>query len=328
MISSKNLITDINNVPDYWVFEHYLNLPEALNGQTIQINSIFNPNDKTPSMCIYMDYFTFDNVTKKQYLYKDFSTGNFGDKIRLVSKLLSLPLPSAINKILKDYNNCKDKTVRKINKNLIQSKWICSDYKVREWTDKDARYWLKYNIGSNDLENHNIKALDYFTITKQEKERKIYSKLMYGFFNSKGELYKVYRPLSKKMKFYKFKSEIQNYDLLEYKEPYLVICSSLKDLITLKSFKYNVEAIAPESENSMIKPIIIYNLLKRYKKVITLFDNDDAGKKAVNKYKEIYNIDGFVMPLEKDISDAVAKHGVKSIKKMLIPYFKKVLYER
>ena len=32
---------------------------------------------------------------------------------------------------------------------------------------------------------------------------------------------------------------------------------------------YNIEVIAPDSENTMIKPHIIENLKKKYKKVIT-----------------------------------------------------------
>ena len=49
----------------------------------------------------------------------------------------------------------------------------------------------------------------------------------------------------------------------------------------LKSFGYNIEVIAPDSENSLIKPHVIENLKVKYKKVITLFDNDEAGKKAI-----------------------------------------------
>ena len=81
----------------------------------------------------------------------------------------------------------------------------------------------------------------------------------------------------------------------------------------LKSFGYKLEVIAPDSENTIIKPYIVENLKKKYKKVITLFDNDDAGKKAIQKYKEMYNLDGCTLNNCKDISDAVKQHSAQTI---------------
>jgi DNA primase len=81
----------------------------------------------------------------------------------------------------------------------------------------------------------------------------------------------------------------------------------------LKSFGYKLEVIAPDSENTIIKPYIVENLKKKYKKVITLFDNDEAGKKAIQKYKEMYNLDGCTLNNCKDISDAVKQHTAQTI---------------
>mgnify|MGYP001374112000 CR=1 FL=1 len=76
MISTKNLILDGSKVPSTWVFEFYLDLPERLNGQNVQIKSVFHPTERTPSMWIFAD--------KGQYKFKDFSTGKGGNKIDLV----------------------------------------------------------------------------------------------------------------------------------------------------------------------------------------------------------------------------------------------------
>ena len=81
----------------------------------------------------------------------------------------------------------------------------------------------------------------------------------------------------------------------------------------LKSFGYKLEVIAPDSENTIIKPYIVENLKKKYKKVITLFDNDEAGQKAIQKYKEMYNLDGCSLNNCKDISDAVKQHTAQTI---------------
>ena len=72
MFSSKNFISRIQDVPAKWIFEKYFGLPEPLKGQKVTINSIFNSEDKTPSMVLYF------NTDHQEYRFKDFSTGEFG----------------------------------------------------------------------------------------------------------------------------------------------------------------------------------------------------------------------------------------------------------
>ena len=81
--------------------------------------------------------------------------------------------------------------------------------------------------------------------------------------------------------------------------------------MTLRHFNYNVDVIAPDSENTTIKPYIIENLKSKYNKIITLFDNDKAGIKAIQKYEELYNISGTYLKMSKDLSDSVRDHGCK-----------------
>ena len=99
MISTNHIVTDIEKIPSYWVFEYYLSLSEKLTGQDIKIKSIWNTSEKTASMSIY--------VCKKtrSYKYKDFSSGNSGDKIEIVKQLFNFTYPQAVFKIVDDYNN-------------------------------------------------------------------------------------------------------------------------------------------------------------------------------------------------------------------------------
>mgnify|MGYP001236926547 FL=1 len=108
------------------------------------------------------------------------------------------------------------------------------------------------------------------------KSIKIKGPKIYGYFDKSGKVYKIYQPSQKKHKFIKVSHHIQGLDQLKYNKPYLVITSSLKDIMALRQFKYNIEIIAPDSENVIIKAYIIDNLRKKYEKVITLFDNDKA----------------------------------------------------
>ena len=83
MIKTKN-VNSIDDIPSEWVFNHYLPLPEVLSGQDVKINSVFNPNDKTPSM------FVFYSAEKSIYMYSDFSTGKKGNAVDLVRELFNL----------------------------------------------------------------------------------------------------------------------------------------------------------------------------------------------------------------------------------------------
>ena len=65
--------------------------------------------------------------------------------------------------------------------------------------------------------------------------------------------------------------------------------------------------------------------LYNFYKIITLFDNDDAGVKAVQRYTETYKIHGCVLTMSKDISDAMKNHGFDKVHKMLKPLLKETL---
>jgi DNA primase len=317
MISTKNLVTRIEDIPSYWVFQYYLNLQQKLIGQDLKIKSLFNPMEKTPSFCIYVD------KSIMQYKFKDFSTGKSGSKIDLVMYLFNVNFGDAMQKIVSDYNKAMmNGDFEKITLEP-ETKWKIDYVRTRDWIQTDADFWLQFNIGSSLLQEYNVRPLEYYTMIR-EKEDSIetisFEKAnTYGYFNKNQELIKIYQPFSTKRKFYNAQDYLQGFDQLKYKESYLVICSSLKDAICLRSFNYKLEVLAPASENSMIKPYIINNLKLKYKKIITLFDNDDAGKKAIEVYKEKYGINGVALPISKDISDAVKEHGFKKIHAELKP---------
>ena len=93
---------------------------------------------------------------------------------------------------------------------------------------------------------------------------------MYGYFRKDGSLYKIYLPNSKEHKFIKVKEYIQGSDQLTLKVNYLVICSSLKDIIAFSKLGYkNAEAIAPDSENILISESMINIYKSKYKQICT-----------------------------------------------------------
>ena len=324
MLNTKNLITQDTEIPSTWVFEYYLNLTEKLSGQNVQIKSIFNPNDKTPSMWIFYE------ASIGEYKFKDFSTGTYGSKIDIVKILFNLDYSKAVFKIIHDFNDYTLKNGEYTKVELVeQSKYKVDNAVPRIWTEFDKNFWLKFNIDQTILEKYNVKALEYYNMSKEEfgsiNSIRIDYGLLYGYYTKDNELYKIYQPTNKKYKFIKLAVHTQGLDQLQYNQPYLVICSSLKDVMSLMQFGYNIEAIAPDSENTIIKPYVIEHLKSKYQKIITLFDNDTAGKEAINKYHKLYDINGGYLELSKDLSDSVRDFGFTKTHEVLKPLLKKLL---
>jgi hypothetical protein len=326
MISTKNLICDLADVPREWAFEHYLNLTEKLTGQDIKMKSVFNPREKTPSMCIYID-------RNSIYKFKDFSSGNGGDSIALVQSLFNLPTRgSASYKIIEDYNQyVLNNGYNPIKSYKQHSKFKVTDYEMRHWNTLDQKYWMKYHIGSRLLSRYNVVPLEYYVMTKTDENDVVSSitikgNYMYGYFKDDGTLYKIYQPKVKDSKFIKVRDYIQGSEQLTYDKPYLIITSSLKDLMAYNKLKIsNSESIAPDSENTMIPENIMNSISSKYKGVCVLFDNDEAGIKAAEKYKLKYGFNYIVLNLEKDLSDSIEKHGVEKTRNVLLPLLKEVL---
>ena len=326
MISTKNLITDLNQIPREWVFEYYLNLKEKLSGQDVKILSIFNARDKVPSMFIYYD------VVSKSYKYKDFSSGNQGDSIELVKALFNMPTRGhAAYKILEDYQiYIKNNTVAVVDI-LYHDKYKVVDYEMRHWTNFDQTYWMGYKIGSKMLARYNVIPLSFFTMSKLgldgvEISYTFKKSYVYGYFRNDGSLYKIYMPKNTDKKFIKVENYIQGIDQLRYDCKYLLITSSLKDLMAFNKLGIsNIEAIAPDSENTMIGEKAIGELKPHYEKIVVLFDNDDPGIKAAQRYKDKYGFNTILLPMEKDLSDSVKVHGIDKVREVLFPLLKQVL---
>jgi hypothetical protein len=320
MISTKKIVTSSRDVPSYWAFEYYCNLTVKLTGQDEKITSPFNPNEKNPSFCLY--------VKDNRYHFKDFSSSDkSGNALELVKLLFNLTPAAAANKMLEDYTRYLSSSGAD-NRHLEESnRYRVTGNKIRSWNTLDAKYWSQYGIDSTTLHNFNVYPLEYYTMTKEGEDRiiKIDYQYLYGYFRSDGQIYKVYQPKSKDHKFIKVSNYIQGTDQLKFDKPNLVICSSLKDMMCLLKFGYNVEVVAPDSENSVISSAAMTVYKSKYPAVCTLFDYDTAGIAAMEKYKEIYNTPAVKLPLEKDLSDSVKEHGIEEVRKVLQPLLKEAL---
>jgi len=320
MIRTKSLVEDLNDVPSNWVFENYCGLTEKLTGQDIKIKSLFNQTERTPSFVIFFN----DN----RYFFKDFSTGMGGNGFALVMNLFNLTPTRTAAKILSDYNEflLSGKTTLDINSFKKQARYQVKDYTARQWVKGDAEFWTQFGIDSDTLSKYKVIPVESYRMEKETGEKlTINGPNLYAYTRLDGTVYKIYQPKVADHKFLKVKNYIQGTDQLKFDQPNLVICSSLKDAMCLAKFGYNLEVVAPDSENTLIPPGAIAMYKLKYKAICTLFDNDTAGIKAVDKYKEEYDIPGIVLPMSKDLSDSVRDYGIPETRKALHPLLKEAL---
>jgi hypothetical protein len=325
MIRTKTLISELTEVPREWIFEYYLKLSDKLCGQNIMILSPFNPKDKRPSFNLFV-------AKTNHYMFKDFSTNISGDSIALVQNLFNLTTRGeTAHKIVNDYNewlliNKDDYSLREFK---IQKKYKVIDFVKTNWTTLDQKYWTQFSIGSKILEKYNVFPLSSYTMKKEDDDRVLTITgryYIYGFFREDGTLYKIYQPMMKDNKFIKVRDYIQGTDQLTMKTKYLVICSSLKDVMAFIKLGYKeAEAVAPDSENTLIPQHVMNSYKLKYKNICTLFDNDDAGINAMKNYKEKHGINYALLPMSKDLSDSIRDHGIRKVQEVLTPILKQEL---
>jgi hypothetical protein len=321
MFKTKNLVHTIKDVPITWMFEKFCNLKEKLKGQDVKIKSLFNPAERTPSMCIYM---SGDNT----YKYKDFSTGKQGSAIDLVKDIFQVPFHQACKIVIENYNDYVLHNNGGYDLEDFQkaSKYKVISHKLRNWSTQDQYFWTQFNIGSKLLEAYNVKPLESYKMTKDDKELCIKGLYLYGYFKEDGTLYKIYQPKTLDKKFIKVTNYIQGMHQCTG-EDYLVITSSLKDIMSIKSLKLKLDIIAPDSENTMLKADVMEELNEKYKKIIILFDNDEPGIKAMQTYKEKHPyVEITILPMSKDVSDSIKDFGAKEVRNKLVPILDKKIH--
>ena len=136
--------------------------------------------------------------------------------------------------------------------------------------------------------------------------------------------YKIYQPFEDKLKKWINNANYsvhQGYTQLPKSGELLIITKSLKDVMSLHDV-VGVSAIGLQSESVMMKDSVMDEYKSRFKKVVCLFDNDDAGTKLAKEFSKRYGVPYFfVLPIakSKDFSDFVKNTTIN----FSIEYFNK-----
>lgn len=316
MITTKYIASDIKEVPASFIFSYFTKLDSSLfNGETIKIKSPFT-KEKNPSFVMY--------VKNGSYIFKDFSSGKSGSAVDMVMTLFKESYPKSVRRILDVYNShTLDKP---FNISTFKEKKVYSlqESIKRQWNVKDRDYWTRYNIGSSILSKFNVCPIAGYSLIKEDKQVNISGDYMYAYMKEDGSIYKIYQPFSN-LKFLKISNYVQGSEQVENK-PYLIYTKALKDIMSIYSFGFNLDLKAPDSENTLLPKHVIENDLRSYKRVMVLFDNDEAGINSASKYKDKYGIKPIFLSYgEKDVSDHINKFGAEKVYYWLAALIRKTI---
>lgn len=304
----------LSKVSEYDIYAHYL-------GQ-FKVGAIYNSpfrKDKNPSFGIYYSKRT------KQLLFKDHGTGECGNVVKFVSLYTGL---TNYNDILKDIVkqlNITTDTKLDSSKQYIPSSETVIGIVRQKFTPTDINYWSQFNISKKTLKKFNVNSIKYYLcngIVKgiYKEDNPMYAYKVYNNF-------KIYRPLADK--YTKWRNNLTEYDIQGYaqlpsKGDTLIITKSMKDVMCL--YEMGIPAISPSSESTFIPNDILEGLKKRFKRIIILFDRDNAGVKYLRKMSLKTGLEGLLVHKKfkaKDISDAIKANSFEEIKEWLYGEIKK-----
>lgn len=304
----------LSRVTEYDIYARYI-------GQ-FKIGYIYNSpfrEDKNPSFGIFRSRKT------GKLLFKDHGNGLCGDVIRFVQEYTGITnYNELLKQIVKDLN-IKNNTVLKSTKAYEKSEETVIGVVRQEFTNVDKAFWQQFGITLDTLKRYNVSSIKYYLcdgIVKgiYKDESPMYAYKVYDKF-------KIYRPLADK--YTKWRNNLTENDIQGFKQlpktgDVLIITKSMKDVMCL--YEMGISAISPSSESTFIPNKVLEQLKKRFKRIIILFDRDEAGVKYLRKMSLKTGLEGLLIHKKfkaKDVSDAIKANDFETIKKWLYENIKR-----
>ena len=273
-------------------------------------------SDKNPTCSI-------KQMVSGRFIYKDFGTSDCYTCFDYIQAKYGLDFYSSLKLIANDMglidNNGFGRPVKPIitnTKSIIDSKTDIRIVPIK-YTIKGLNYWFDYGINEDLLSRYKIKQISHYYINNNLitiKKNEI--AFAYCFGNYK---YKILRPSDKNWKWITNCNSniLQGYEQLPDKAELLLLTSSLKDVLSLRSIGYF--SVSSQSENTTIPEKFIVEFKKRFSKVILFLNNDLAGLRAAEYQSKLYNVPYMYFPIcmPKDPSDFIKSKGVEETSKMI-----------
>jgi 5S rRNA maturation endonuclease (ribonuclease M5) len=301
-----HMVTSLDEVPEDWIYKHYYklvmkdkddplygNIYQKFDGRIIKVRS-FQNRDSNPSLCFF--------YKNPHYYWKDFSTGKGGNARSFVAIILNKTDSAAENNILAAYEDyLNDGGVS--DQPVIHHIETKIEGESKMFTEYGLDFFKDFKITLSTLNYYSAKELESYTITKGLRVQPFIG-FNFGYYCAEFGLYQIYNPRNESNKYlYVNPHYLIGRDQLQFKSKTCIIISGLKDIMALRDFNLDAEYIAGQSETCLLDSKIIDWLKSKYKNVLSMLDYDDAGLKAMRRYKAVYNIKPVVISLKKDLAE-------------------------
>ncbi|MGI2299169.1 toprim domain-containing protein, partial [Candidatus Cardinium hertigii] len=304
--------------------------------------SIFSEKDDKPSLSIYLD--------KGTWKFKSFNTGHQGDAFKMWADFYGLDCTTQFKEVLAIINQemClgldSDQDIKVIPRSVLPN---LSSYKKPasslpsqtlsiEYVPYSEsfisklylKYWSQYGIDQSVLDRFDVRQVSYLSYIsnsgrslsfKYAEKNQIVSS-----YHIDGRV-KVYVPEvapsfsddisftgQKKSFSYKNQTKDDVFGLSQLPEgnlDYVLFTAGEKDCMSAYAHGFT-NVISLQSEHQMPSDDLLKSLRSRTSVLLSVYDNDDAGKTASNKLKESYGIISIRLPEEvKDIAEYFQKYS-------------------
>lgn len=168
---------------------------------------------------------------------------------------------------------------------------------------KDKLWWQQFNVSEQMLLDNNVFAISDYWLNGRHH---YCPKGQLAFCYREADGYKLYFPEEdRKWKWRSTTKVLSCYETLPQTGDLLVITSSKKDALCLKSFGYNV--IAPQGEGMDIPSGSLWELKLRFKRLVIFYDNDYPGLQLAHQKRISWQVDDFVyLPFTEEAKDPAA----------------------
>jgi len=243
--------------------------------------------DKTPGCWFeYLD---------KGLIFTDFTSNTFIDCFGAIQKYFKIPNYYQALRFVYNYF-VKEKQLKPVERSKsIYSKSDKDVFKIRPYarnfTNYDKKFWMPYGITREHLMSDGVfpvRRLDLFN-TKSGDYSYDLSELCYAYTEFNDGRIKLYYPNSANQRFITncVNNDIGALDSLPVYGRQLIITKSYKDCRVIRNLGRN--SIWLQNEGIIPNRSLMESIVKRFDKVVVLYDNDETGQRQAIKVSHFIN---------------------------------------
>lgn len=307
-------------------FKHFI-LNLTLRDNNKGCKPVRNPfyNDTNPSVSIY--------YWNDRWWFKDFGdltySGDVFDFAALKYDINPIEEPELLlESMIKEVANFEHSTIESwVQPNIIDKtndfiKVSFDERKSKDFRVPETNYWKQYGIDGKTLDDHQVVAIDSYSITHDDDLLPIIKERPPGkmWFAYKGDNYaKIYRPepkafwyVGQKPSHYTFGTPLDSYPEMQD----VILTGGEKDTLTLLAHGFN--AITLNSETAELPDKLIRDMYKNNMRISgVLYDRDNTGERMAKQLSQKLKCPIILLPeylIEqggKDVADFFRLGGTK-----------------